>query len=73
MPVVLGLIVLAGIAPVEGPDRSWLSFLEDFRGERFWGGIHGGLLLLASVGVCVGFVASVMYLIQAHRLRAKYG
>jgi ABC-type transport system involved in cytochrome c biogenesis permease subunit len=40
-------------------------------GERFWGNVHGGLILLASVGVCVGFVASVMYLIQAHRLRAK--
>lgn len=72
LPVVLGLIGLAGVAPPEdGVDRSWPSVLEDFRGERFWGSIHGGLLLLASVGVCVGFVASVMYLIQAHRLRAK--
>jgi ABC-type transport system involved in cytochrome c biogenesis permease subunit len=33
--------------------------------------LHGGLLLLAGVGVCVGFLASVMYLIQAHRLRSK--
>jgi ABC-type transport system involved in cytochrome c biogenesis permease subunit len=29
------------------------------------------LLLLGSIGVCVGFLASVMYLIQARRLRAK--
>jgi ABC-type transport system involved in cytochrome c biogenesis permease subunit len=29
------------------------------------------LLLLAGVGVCVGFMASVMYLIQARRLRLK--
>jgi ABC-type transport system involved in cytochrome c biogenesis permease subunit len=29
------------------------------------------LLLLASVGISVGFVASVMYLVQAHRLKAK--
>ena len=29
------------------------------------------LILLATVGVCVGFLASVMYLIQAYRLRTK--
>ena len=28
-------------------------------------------MLLAAVGVCVGFLASVMYLVQAQRLRAK--
>src|SRR5262249_28789636 len=33
--------------------------------------VHGVLLLLASVGVCVGFVASVMFLVQARRLKAK--
>ena len=33
--------------------------------------LHGGLLLLAAVGLCVGFLASVMYLVQARRLRAK--
>src|SRR5262249_37828830 len=38
---------------------------------RFWGTLHGVLLVLAAVGICVGFVASSMYLIQAHRLRAK--
>src|SRR5262249_32875924 len=32
---------------------------------------HAGLLLLAAIGLCVGFVASLMYLIQARRLRAK--
>ena len=31
----------------------------------------GSLLLLAAVGICVGFVASVMYLVQVYRLRAK--
>ena len=40
-------------------------------GERFWGAIHGTLILLAAVGVSVGFLASVMYLIQARRLRKK--
>jgi ABC-type transport system involved in cytochrome c biogenesis permease subunit len=33
--------------------------------------LHGSLLLLAAVGVSVGFVASVMYLFQARRLKAK--
>jgi ABC-type transport system involved in cytochrome c biogenesis permease subunit len=43
-------------------------------GYRFaWGAVHGGLLLLAAVGVCVGFVASVMYLAQAKKLKAKIG
>ena len=32
---------------------------------------HGFLVLLAAVGVCVGFIASVMYLVQLQRLRAK--
>ncbi len=40
-------------------------------GERFWGGVHGTLILFATVGVSVGFLASVMYLIQARRLRKK--
>ena len=33
--------------------------------------VHGVLLLLAAVGVCVGFVASVMYLVQVHRLQGE--
>lgn len=37
----------------------------------FWRVFHYGLLLLASVGVSVGFIASVMYLVQAHRLKTK--
>ena len=47
------------------------AFFSDWAGARFWGAIHGGLLVLAAVGVSVGFVASVMYLLQARRLRAK--
>jgi ABC-type transport system involved in cytochrome c biogenesis permease subunit len=72
LPVVLGLIALAELAPRgEAADELGLGFLKELRGERFWGVVHGGLLLLAAVGVCVGFVASVMYLIQARRLKAK--
>jgi ABC-type uncharacterized transport system permease subunit len=33
--------------------------------------VHGILILFAAVGVSVGFLASVMYLIQARRLRNK--
>lgn len=65
LPVVLVLVVLAAVfEPPAGAAR-------DVGWERYWGMIHGGLLLLAAVGVCVGFVASVMYLVQAHRLKAK--
>jgi ABC-type transport system involved in cytochrome c biogenesis permease subunit len=68
LPLVLGLIGLASLfqpGPGDNSSPDWL------RGERFLGLLHGALLLLAAVGVCVGFVASVMYLIQAQRLRAK--
>jgi ABC-type transport system involved in cytochrome c biogenesis permease subunit len=73
LPLVLGLIVLAGrFAPRPGsPPPPLDDTLAGLAGERFWGNVHGGLLLLAAVGVCVGFLASVMYLIQARRLRAK--
>lgn len=68
IPVVLGLVALAFVrsqAP-PGPDAvPWPS------GDRTWGVVHGSALLLAAVGVSVGFLASVMYLVQAARLRAK--
>ena len=73
LPLVLGLVALAGrFAPDAGEAPPPLSDLAaGLSGERFWGTVHGGLLLLAAVGVCVGFLASVMYLVQARRLRAK--
>jgi ABC-type transport system involved in cytochrome c biogenesis permease subunit len=70
LPLVFGLTILGSREPASAGD-SWLPDLEGSRGERFWGQIHGGLLLLAAVGVCVGFLASVMYLVQAQRLKAK--
>ena len=70
LPVVIGLVGLSLLlatdssgTPVDVP--AWLS------GDRFWGVVHGTLILLASVGVSVGFLASVMYLIQARRVRNK--
>ncbi len=73
LPLVLGLVALAQIfhAPSgpRPPEVSWELFA--LHGKHFWPVLHGILLLLAAVGVCVGFVASVMYLVQVRRLRAK--
>ena len=65
LPVALGLVLLTWAYPAAATDHNELL------GERFWGILHGTLLLLAAVGVSVGFVASVMYLVQSARLRAK--
>lgn len=69
LPVVLCLVALAAAYPPGGRDPEGL--LAAFRGERFWGLTHGLLVLCAAVGVSVGFVASVMYLVQMRRLQAK--
>jgi ABC-type uncharacterized transport system permease subunit len=67
LPVVLGLVALSLVfKDTAGPDfPRWLT------GEHFWGTVHGVLLLLAAVGLSVGALASVMYLVQARRLRQK--
>jgi ABC-type transport system involved in cytochrome c biogenesis permease subunit len=67
LPFVLALVSLAFFLKSTELDvaGTWES------GNRFWGALHGILLLLASVGVCVGAIASVMYLVQARRLRMK--
>jgi ABC-type transport system involved in cytochrome c biogenesis permease subunit len=68
LPLVLFLVMLAKAFP---HDRDEASEAEWLGGERLLPMVHGLLLLLASVGVCVGFLASIMYLVQAHRLKAK--
>jgi ABC-type transport system involved in cytochrome c biogenesis permease subunit len=68
LPVVLILVGLAMAFPL-GRDESAASGW--FEGKRFWGLVHAGLLALAAVGVSVGFVASLMYLVQVRRLRDK--
>lgn len=71
LPVVISLVGLslvlatAGHADPEFGIPTWLT------GERLWGVIHGTLILLAAVGVSVGFLTSLMYLLQARRLRNK--
>jgi ABC-type transport system involved in cytochrome c biogenesis permease subunit len=71
LPVLLGLTILAGLT---GPGTGAVTKdmqADALPGELFWGYLHAGFLLLAAVGICVGFVASVMYLVQTRQLRAK--
>jgi ABC-type transport system involved in cytochrome c biogenesis permease subunit len=71
LPLVLGLVLLAAFTrSSNGPSGSEGGILS-FASESFWGKVHGVLIVLAAVGVCVGFVASLMYLVQVYRLRKK--
>jgi ABC-type transport system involved in cytochrome c biogenesis permease subunit len=74
LPLVLGLVGLAIVFthdPTSADEDYWLSRLVAVGGREFWGAVHGTLLLLAGVGICVGFIASLMYLVHARRLTAK--
>jgi ABC-type uncharacterized transport system permease subunit len=71
LPVVIGLVALSLALVTAEPGATKFAVPEWAAGERFWGIVHGLLILMASVGVSVGFLASVMYLIQARRLRRK--
>ena len=68
LPLVLVLIGLAMLFPLGREEPAGSDW---FQGRRLWSLIHAGLLLLAAVGVSVGFVASLMYLVQVRRLRDK--
>jgi ABC-type transport system involved in cytochrome c biogenesis permease subunit len=66
--VLVGLGVAFGPSPAAPEDEARsgvLSFQDP------WGPVHAVLLFLAAVGVCVAFLASLMYLVQAQRLRSK--
>jgi ABC-type uncharacterized transport system permease subunit len=67
LPLVIVLVGLSFVFPRSGHDGAWSLLV----GESFWGLFHGMLLLLASVGITVGFLASFMYLLQAERLKRK--
>jgi hypothetical protein len=70
LPLVLGLVGLGGLgALLDRPPPA----AQGFRADHLFSFqvAHAAFLLLAAVGLCVGFVASLMYLVQAHRLRAK--
>ncbi len=73
-PVAVGLFVLpvvialGGMAGLMDRRESW----ADWGGwVTFWGIAHGIFLLLGAVSTCVAFVAGLMYLTQAHRLKHK--
>ncbi len=64
-PLVLGLIGAA----------TWFADRRPVAQEpalRVWGMLHGIFLLLGTVTVMVGFVAGLMYLVQASRLKKKH-
>lgn len=63
MPLVLAIIAFATYATHQ-------PFVVE-RASRFWNLLHGSLMLLATVTVCVGFLAGLMYLIQSYRLKRK--
>jgi ABC-type transport system involved in cytochrome c biogenesis permease subunit len=72
LPLLLGLIGLAVLRRESATTGEfWLLRVVSFEGEGFWVVVHLALLLLAAVGICVGFVASVMYLVHARRLKSK--
>ena len=66
LPLVLALV---GLSYAFGPPP--VGSAGVLAVEDFWGRAHALLLFLAAVGVCVGFLASLMYLLQARRLRTK--
>ena len=64
LPLVLALILAAAKFGDPTP-------FEAGRASRVWGAIHGIALLVGTLTVMVGFVAGLMYLLQAHRLKRK--
>jgi ABC-type uncharacterized transport system permease subunit len=61
LPLVLALVAMSLGASSEpfAPERA----------SRFWGAVHGAVLLAGTVTVCVGFLAGLMYLIQRYSLK----
>jgi ABC-type transport system involved in cytochrome c biogenesis permease subunit len=69
LPVILGLIVAAVVArPADFVNHVAAG---DNATLQAWRMFHLAVLLLAAIGVCVAAVASLMYLVQARRLRNK--
>jgi ABC-type transport system involved in cytochrome c biogenesis permease subunit len=71
LPLVLGLVGLAAVFGQPPAGTAAVPAALSPQDERFWGGVHAAFLFCAAVGMCVGFLASLMYLFQARRLRAK--
>jgi ABC-type transport system involved in cytochrome c biogenesis permease subunit len=71
LPVVIGLVGMSFFLLHSEETSPAFNALGWASGDRFWGAVHGILILCAAVGVSVGFLASIMYLFQARRLRNK--
>ena len=71
LPVALGLVCLGSrlASPSDEAHTSWS--LASLDGDSFWREMHVGFFVLASIGICVAFIASCMYLVQARRLKSK--
>ena len=65
LPLILGLIAFAAFL---GPDSR--RELEGW--AKIWGPVHGAILAIGAIAVFVGFVAGLMYLVQAYRLKSKH-
>lgn len=71
LPVLLVLVGLAFLfQPTEAESKLRVGIFRQEEAQVL-AIAHGTLLVLGAVGVCVGFVASIMYLVQAQRLKAK--
>jgi ABC-type transport system involved in cytochrome c biogenesis permease subunit len=66
LPVVLGLVLVAWLLG----DSAETTTATSPQLQR-WAWLHFALLVLGAVGLCVAFVASVMYLVQLWKLRHK--
>jgi ABC-type transport system involved in cytochrome c biogenesis permease subunit len=65
LPMVVALAAAAALSGPRPPWTNWGAWVA------FWGAVHGGFLLLGAVFTCVAFLAGLMYLVQAHRLKQK--
>jgi ABC-type uncharacterized transport system permease subunit len=61
LPIVLGLILSSHWASTEP--------LVSGQSLHIWGQIHGLMLLVGTVTVCIGFLAGLMYLAQSYALK----
>ncbi|MBI2823370.1 MAG: cytochrome c biogenesis protein CcsA [Planctomycetia bacterium] len=64
LPLVLVLVAVADFFADQTP-------FPERRASQVWGAIHGVFVLLGTVAVMVGFVAGLMYLLEAYRLKHK--
>jgi len=69
LPLVLLLI---GTAYLVSDEKSSL-LMEDLDARRGWAMLHATLLVFGIAGVIIGFVLSLMYLVQHSRLKHKHG